>query len=98
MSLLLTILSILAAWALLMVLAIGLLLILKPLQSVRAHLEKIAMGVRAIERETAPLDEHVQAATASFDGTAGAASAAARRLSDVVPSVDGAVPTLSSQS
>jgi hypothetical protein len=55
MILLLTILSVLALWALLGVLILGLLLILRPLQSVRGYLEKITMGVRAIEHQTLPL-------------------------------------------
>jgi phosphate uptake regulator len=55
MYLLLTIVSVLAAWAFLTLLVVGLLLILKPLEAIRAHLQRIAAGVRAIERETAPL-------------------------------------------
>ncbi len=55
MTLLLTILSVLAVWAFLFILVIALLLIEKVLESVRAYLEKIAMGVRAIEQETSPL-------------------------------------------
>lgn len=49
MTLLLTVASVLAASILLTVLALGLLLIVKPLQSVRGYLEQVAMGVRAIE-------------------------------------------------
>lgn len=52
MSLLLTILSIVAAVAFLATLMIGLLTIYKPLASVRVSLQNIAMGVRAIEQET----------------------------------------------
>jgi hypothetical protein len=55
MPLLLTILSVLAVWALLATLVVGLLLILKPLESIRGHLERITAGVRAIERETSPI-------------------------------------------
>lgn len=55
MILLLTILSVLALWALLGVLIFGLLLILRPLQTARGYLEKITMGVRAIEQQTLPL-------------------------------------------
>ena len=47
--------SVLAGWSLLGAIAGGLLLILKPLEGVRANLRKITMGVRAIETETAPL-------------------------------------------
>lgn len=49
MTVLLAIASVVAAALLLTVLALGLLLIVKPLQSVRGYLEQIAMGVRAIE-------------------------------------------------
>jgi hypothetical protein len=55
MLLLLTILSVLAVWSLLGLLIIGLLLIRKTLESVRLTFERIAMGVRAIEKETEPL-------------------------------------------
>ena len=56
MPLLLTILSVLAVWALLTLLVVGLLLIFKPLEAIRGHLQKINAGVRAIEQETAPLE------------------------------------------
>ncbi len=52
MELWLTILTGLAVWALLLVLAISLLLIMRVLRSIRQHLEKITFGVRAIEKET----------------------------------------------
>ena len=56
MPLLLTILSALALWALLTLLVVGLLLIFKPLEAIRGHLQKINAGVRAIEQETSPLE------------------------------------------
>lgn len=55
MTLILAILSVLMLWVFLGLLVIGLLLILKSLESVRTSLEKITTGVRAIEQETAPL-------------------------------------------
>lgn len=58
-SLLLAVLSVLAMWALLGVLAVGLLMVLKTLQSIRGWLEHIAMGVRAIESETGQLGDQV---------------------------------------
>jgi len=61
-----TILSVLAVWALLGVLVIGLLLVLKTLEGVRGSLEKIAMGVRAIEQETKPLSAHIDALAATL--------------------------------
>ena len=54
----LTIVSVLALWSLLAILIVGLLLIRKTLESVRVTLERIAMGVRAIEKETEPLGPH----------------------------------------
>lgn len=84
MQLLLTILSVLALWAFLTLLVVGLLLILKTLESVRGYLEKIAMGVRAIETETAPLDAQADAVGASLRDT----SAALRSLVDAVANVE----------
>ena len=54
--LLLTILSVLAVWSLLTALIVGLLYVFKALESIRDVLHRIAMGVRAIEQETAPLE------------------------------------------
>ncbi len=59
MVLLLTVLSGLAGALLLVVLAVGLLRILRALTSIRETLSKIAMGVRAIDSETAPLPKHL---------------------------------------
>ena len=55
MPLLLTMLSALALWAFLATLVVGLLLVLKALESIRGQLVRITAGVRAIERETAPI-------------------------------------------
>jgi hypothetical protein len=57
LPLLLTLLSVLALWAFLTTLIVGLLLVVKPLESIRAVLQRIAMGVRAIERETTPIHD-----------------------------------------
>lgn len=92
--LLLTILSVLAMWALLIVLATGLLLVFKALQSVRTQLEKIAMGVRAIERQTAPLAERTAVLSASLGRAAGGSQSAAQRLLDTDGSLEDAVPFL----
>ncbi len=59
MVLLLTVLSGLAGALLLVVLAVGLLRILRALTSIRETLSKIAMGVRAIDSETAPLPKYL---------------------------------------
>lgn len=52
---LLTTLSVLAVWTLLVLLTIALMLIRQPLKRTRIHLERIAMGVRAIEQQVTPL-------------------------------------------
>jgi hypothetical protein len=56
---LLTILTILAAAALLVVLGFGLYHIARALESIGVSLDKIAMGVRAIEVETSPLPARI---------------------------------------
>src|SRR5919197_4224277 len=94
MELVLTILSVLALWAFLTLLVIGLLLILKTLESVRGYLQKIAMGVRAIEMETAPLASRAEAVDASLGKTVDGVAAAAGSLLDVNGSLDGALATL----
>ncbi len=58
MTLIMAILSVLAVWTFLLVLVIGLLIIWKALESVRGSMEKITLGVRAIEKETDPLGAH----------------------------------------
>jgi uncharacterized protein YoxC len=83
MPLLLTILSVLALWALLATLIVGLLLILKPLESVRSHMQRIAMGVRAIERETKPLGESAVMLTDTLVQAANAFDGVARQMADV---------------
>jgi hypothetical protein len=76
----LTILSIGTATALLVLLMVGLLLILKPLEAIRAQLERITMGVRAIERQT--------------QETGGIAGRAGEALNDVGRALDGLASTL----
>ena len=66
MTLILAILSVLMLWVFLGLLVIGLLLILKSLESVRTSLEKITAGVRAIEQETAPLGRSTTRVTESL--------------------------------
>ena len=58
-TLLLAIVSVFALWAFLTELVVGLLLVFKALESIRGGLERITFGVRAIERETAPLQRLV---------------------------------------
>ena len=59
-TLLLTIVSVFALWAFLTELVVGLLLVFKVLESIRGALERITFGVRAIERETAPVDRLIR--------------------------------------
>lgn len=66
MSTLLTVLSVLAAWALLGVLLVGLLLVVKSLQSIRHWLEKTTMGLRAVEHQTRDLAGRGEALTVSL--------------------------------
>lgn len=61
-----TVLSGLALWALLIALVLGLSRVLRALEGTRASLDKIAMGVRAIEKETAPLAGHIDGVNSSF--------------------------------
>lgn len=94
MLLLLTILSVLGLWALLAVLIVGLLLILKPLESVRTSLQRIAMGVRAIERETDPLGQSVETLAASLGQAAQGLTGATGQLAHVQEDLDKAGPAL----
>jgi hypothetical protein len=83
MSLLLTILTIVAAALLLSVLAVGLLMILKPLASARGWIEQVTMGVRAIEHHLDDLPRQADAAARSMEAagaTLGRAAAALSRL------------------
>ena len=80
MPLLLTMLSVLTLWSFLMLLVFGLLLVRKVLESVRGNMERITMGVRAIERQTAPLELHVP----SF----------VRLLTDTVPAIEQSIVPL----
>lgn len=80
MVLLLTILSVLAVWALLGLLVLGLLVIFKVLDGVRRNMQQIAMGVRAIETETAPLAAHATTLGTNIEGMTGAIDALAAAL------------------
>jgi hypothetical protein len=76
---LLTILSVLTAWALLGVLLVGLLLIVKPLQSIRHWFEKITVGVRTVEHQTAELAARGTVVAVSLREALEAMDAVARR-------------------
>lgn len=85
---LLTVLSVLALWALLLALVVGLHQIIKPLDNVRASLARIAMGVRAIEQETKPLGEGAVTMAGALNETLATAGAAAEHLAGVDHSLD----------
>jgi hypothetical protein len=92
MELLFAIAAVLAIWAFLGVLTVGLLLVMKSLQSVRAWFERIAAGVRAIEQQSAPLATHAAEIRTSLEHTDAAferarlsLAAADRRLADAPP-------------
>ncbi len=78
----LTILSVLVAWALLGVVLVGLFLMVKSLQSIRHWFEKTTVGLRTVEHQTRDL--HVRAAvlTASLRETIDALDAAPRTRPD----------------
>jgi hypothetical protein len=63
---LLTVLSVVAAWALIGVLLVALLLVAKELQSIRHWFEKITVGVRAVEHQTATLAARGEVLSASM--------------------------------
>jgi uncharacterized protein YoxC len=91
-TLLLTILSVLALWAFLTVVIIALLAIRKTLEAIRRSLEQITMGVRAIEVQTIPLGPRAVEMIATLDGfTSGfaalaeTASSVERRAADITP-------------
>ena len=85
MELVLTILSVLAVWAFLSLLVLGLLFVEKALESIRVSLEHIAMGVRAIEKQTAPLGTGSETVGGRMDEAARALSSAAGALAAVAP-------------
>jgi hypothetical protein len=87
MTTVLTILSVVAMWAFLTVLVVGLLLVFKVLESVRASLRRIAMGVRAIEQQTKPLGAHASALAETLS-RAGVVSEAAPAVSAAAAALD----------
>jgi uncharacterized protein YoxC len=79
---LLTILSVLAAWALLGVLLVGLLLVVKSLQSIRHWFEKSTVQLRAVEHQTRDLGPRAAVLTASLRETVDALRAASAAAPD----------------
>ncbi len=85
---LLAILTVLAAWSFLGVLATGLLLLLKSLQSIRRWIEQIVVGLRAVEHHTASLGPHAGLLASSLDDAVDVVGAAERGVSDVNRDLD----------
>ena len=94
MRLLLTMLSVLAGWSLLGTIAAGLLLILKPLESIRGTMRKITMGVRAIEEETRPIGPGATTLIGSLGTTADTLGSVAGRLDDITRDLGGVAAML----
>ncbi len=94
MSVALTVLSVLLFWIFLIVLSVGLWLIFRPLESIRTWLEKIAMGVRAIERETEPLLPQATNLIASLERVDATLGEATDRLATASRDLDTAAPAL----
>ncbi len=94
MTLLMAILSVLAVWTFLLVLVIGLLIIWKALESVRGSMEKITMGVRAIEKETDPLDAHAGTLAERINQTNQVVGTAAQGMAQLDRDLGAAAPLL----
>ena len=75
-----TVLSVLAVWGFLTVLAFALLLVRKALESAKTHLQHIEMGVRAIDRQTQPMRDTPRAFARSLRDAAEMIGAVAPRL------------------
>jgi hypothetical protein len=69
MTLLLSILTVVAVWGLLALLVFALVVLRKPLDATRTHLERVAMGVRAIEHQTEPFERWTKALTGGLADT-----------------------------
>lgn len=89
MTTLLTVLSVLGAWALLGVLLVGLFLTLKSLQSIRHWLEKTTVGLRSVEHQTEGLDVKGAALAASLREALAALQTASRRSWERQPTQEG---------
>lgn len=89
-----TILSVLAGWSLLGVIAGGLFKIYQRLEGIRGSMQKIAMGVRAIEQETKPLDGHIVAVAGSLTAVADGLETLARGLDQLDTDLGKAAPAL----
>lgn len=94
MTRLLPILSVAAVWTFLGALIVGLLRILQALVRIRRTLDKIAMGVRAIEQETAPLGSHLGHAVNGLTTAGSGLGAIAHGLGQIDSDLHAAVPAV----
>lgn len=94
MEVVLAVLSVLAVWAFLGLLFLGLLFVEKALESVRVSLEEIAMGVRAIERQTSPLGPGAHAVAVRLGTAAEALSTTAGAVAALAPDLAGGAAVL----
>ena len=83
-----TVLSGLALWVLLIALIMGLSRVLRALEGTRSSLDKIAMGVRAIEQETSPLPRSIDGINSSFGSLAGGLGSVREHLESVDRNLD----------
>lgn len=91
---LLTGLTVVGLWSLLLVLITGLYQILQALESIRTTMEKISMGVRAIEEETGPLGSGIDQLAGSLTAGGGGLSVIADRVGDLTRDLKAAGPIL----
>ena len=89
-----TILSVIAGWSLLAVITGGLFKTLKTLENIRTSMQRIAMGVRAIEQETKPLGGHVDAVAGSLVAVADGLEVIAGGLTQVDQDLGKVAPAL----
>ena len=83
-----TVLSGMALWVLLIALVLGLSRVLRALEGIRSSLDKIAMGVRAIEQETNPLPTNIEGINNSFGSLAGGLESVNGHLESVDRNLD----------
>lgn len=96
MSVLLTVLSVLIVWVFLGLLVIALFVIMKVFGGIRINLEKIAMGVRAIEREADPFAEKTAAVHGALSSAAKTVHDCSGKVAEAAEVVSRARPRLQS--
>lgn len=91
---LLTSLTVVGGWSLLLALIVGLYEILQALESIRTTMEKISMGVRAIEEETGPLGSGIDQLAGSLTAGGAGLNVIADRVGDLTRDLNVAGPIL----